>query len=493
MGSHLLSKSSFLKGIQCEKQLYLYKHHYDLMDPVSEEQQAIFDRGTNVGLLARQLFPGGAKATEDPRDSDLAVARTSELLTKSNGVIYEAAFLFDGVLVISDIIVKTGDKWKIYEVKSSTSVSETYIYDAAIQYYVLKSSGLDISDVSIVYLNNQFVRMGELNIQELFTVESVLGQVKEQWDFVTQKVAALKKVVRKRSIPDIKIGPQCHNPYDCSFLGTCWKEVPEYSIFDIAGMRTEKKFDLFNRGVINIEDIPKDFLLSGNQRIQVDNQINNSTVIDKKSIKQFLESLSYPLYFIDFETFMPAVPLYDNSRPYQQIAFQYSMHYQRSKESELKHAEFLADGKRDPRIPFIENLLRDTEGKGDIIVYNQAFEMSRLKEIAEDFPEYKRGINELLKRIKDLMLPFQKKYYYNPEMKGSYSIKNVLPALVPEMSYDGMAIAEGGAAMNAFEALIYETDREVIEKTRKDLLEYCKMDTLGMVEIINKLSALISN
>jgi hypothetical protein len=490
MGSHLLSKSSFLKGIQCEKQLYLYKHHYDWQDPVSEEQQAIFDRGTNVGLLAWQLFPGGAKATEDPRESDIAVARTSELLTKSNGVIYEAAFLFDGVLVISDIIVKIGDKWKIYEVKSSTSVSETYIYDAAVQYYVLKSSGLDISDVSIVYLNNQFVRMGELNVQELFTVESVLGPVKEQWDFVTQKVAALKKVVRRRSIPDIKIGPQCHNPYDCSFLGTCWKEVPEYSIFDIAGMRTEKKFDLFNRGVINIEDIPKDFLLSGNQRIQVDNQINNSTVIDKKSIKQFLESLSYPLYFLDFETFMPAVPLYDYSRPYQQIPFQYSMHYLKSRESEPKHAEFLADGKSDPRIPFIENLLRDTEGEGDIIVYNQAFEMSRLKEIAEDFPEYKKGINERLKRIKDLMLPFQKKYYYNPEMKGSYSIKNVLPALVPEMSYDGMAIAEGGAAMNAFEALINEKDEAKIQEIRKDLLEYCKMDTLGMVKIKNALDNL---
>ena len=487
MGSHLLSKSSFLKGIQCEKQLYLYKHHYDWMDPVSEEQQAIFDRGTNVGLLAWQLFPGGAKATEDPRDSDTAVARTTELLTKSNGVIYEAAFLFDGVLVISDIIKKTGDKWKIYEVKSSTSVSETYIYDVAIQYYVLKSCGLDISDISIVYLNNEYVRMGELNIQELFTIESVLSLVKQQWDFVAEKISALKKVIRKKSIPDIKIGPQCHNPYDCSFLGTCWKDVPEYSIFDIAGMRTEKKFDLFNRGVINIEDIPKDFFLSANQRIQVDNQISKSKVVDKESIKQFLDSLSYPLYYLDFETFMPAVPLYDYSRPYQQIPFQYSMHFQKSRESELQHVEFLADGKSDPRIPFIENLLRDTEREGNIIVYNQSFEMSRLKEIAEDFPKYKKGINELLKRIKDLMLPFQKKYYYNPAMKGSYSIKNVLPALVPEMSYDEMAISEGGAAMNAFESLINETDPEVIKKTRKDLLEYCKMDTLAMVKLVDKL------
>ena len=163
-----------------------------------------------------------------------------------------------------------------------------------------------------------------------------------------------------------------------------------------------------------------------NQRIQVDGEINKKTIIDKKGIKNFLESLSYPLYFMDFETFMPAVPLYDNSRPYQQIPFQYSLHYQEDYNSDLKHFEFLADAKGDPRIPFIENLLKDTEGEGDILVYNQSFEMSRLKEIARDFPQYANDIEERLTRIKDLMLPFQKKYYYKPEMQGSYSIKNVL-------------------------------------------------------------------
>ena len=170
---------------------------------------------------------------------------------------------------------------------------------------------------------------------------------------------------------------------------------------------------------------------------------------------------------MDFETFMPAVPLYDDSRPYQQIPFQYSLHYQEDPNSDLKHFEFLADAKGDPRIPFIENLLRDTEGEGDILVYNQSFEMSRLKEIARDFPQFANDIEERLTRIKDLMLPFQKKYFYKPEMQGSYSIKKVLPALVPDMSYDGLEIAEGGAAMNAFESLIYETDQKIIKRNKK--------------------------
>ncbi len=302
-----------------------------------------------------------------------------------------------------------------------------------------------------------------------------------------KKLKDFKVVLKSKTIPEINIGPQCNDPYDCAFLGYCWKDIPEYSVFNIARLNTNKKFELFNSGIIKIEDVPGDYKLNANQRLQVDSEINKTSFMDKKGLKNFLDSLTYPLYFMDFETFMPAVPLYDDSRPYQQIPFQYSLHYQEDYKSELKHYEFLADAKGDPRIPFIEKLLKDTENEGDILVYNQAFEMSRLKEIARDFPQYANDIEERLSRIKDLMLPFQKKYYYTPEMKGSYSIKKVLPALVPELSYEGLEIAEGGAAMNAFESLIYETDEKVIQKTRKDLLEYCKMDTLAMVEIYNKL------
>ncbi len=488
MGSHLLSKSSFLKGIQCEKHLYLYKHHYKWKDPISESQQAIFDRGTNVGKLAQDLFPGGIDvAPPNPFQYAKSALQTREKIKEGVTVFYEASFIYDEVLVAVDILVKSGKKWKVYEVKSSTNISETYIIDAAVQYYVLKNSGLDIDDVSIVHLNNQYVRQGELDLKELFTVESVLDLVKEQQELVEERVGRFKTVLKSKSIPEINIGPQCNDPYSCAFLGHCWKDVPEYSVFNISGLKTDKKFELFNHGIIRIEDVPEDYPLSDKQQIQVDAEISGLPFMDEKGFMDFLNSLSYPLYFMDFETFMPAVPLYDDSRPYQQIPFQYSLHYQEDANSALNHFEFLADGKGDPRISFIENLLRDTESDGDILVYNQSFEMSRLKEIARDFPQFANDVENRLTRIKDLMLPFQKKYYYKPEMKGSYSIKYVLPALVPDMSYKGLPISEGGAAMNAFESLIYETEHKVIEKTRKDLLEYCKMDTLAMVEILNKL------
>jgi hypothetical protein len=488
LGLHQLSKSSFLKGIQCEKQLYLYKHHYDWRDPISEDQQAVFTRGINVGKLAQNLFPGGVNlAPVDQFHYGQAAKLTEEKLKSSNKVFYEPSFIFDELLVAVDILVKERKKWHIYEVKSSTSVSEVYLLDTAIQYYVLSNCGLDIKDVSIVYLNNQYVRKGDLDLNELFTIESVFDLIQEYQDIIPEKISVFKKMLKGKVIPDIKIGPQCNDPYSCSFLGYCWKDIPEYSVFNISGLKTDKKFELFNSDIINIEDIPDDFNMSANQRIQVDVHKTQQTLIDSDNLKEFIDSVRYPLYYTDFETFMPAIPLYDNSRPYQQIPFQYSLFFQKDKKTEPEFFQFLGTPIEDSREAFIQSLLKNTKKKGDILVYNKSFEITRLKEIARDFPEYADEIEERILRIKDLMLPFRKKYYYKPEMKGSYSIKYVLPALVPDLSYEGMPIADGSMAMLAYESLLDEKDPQKIDEIRNNLLAYCKLDTYGMVKIWEEL------
>ncbi len=457
------------------------------MDKVSASQQAVFDRGTGVGILAQKLFPDGIVATEDPRKSADAAAKTKSLLDSGVSVIYEAAFEFDDILVISDIIVRNGNQWSVYEVKSSTSVSETYLLDASIQYYVLKNCGMNIKDISIIYINNQYVRNGRLDIHSLFRIQSVKDFVLERQGLIVSETRRLKEVLTRKTIPGIPIGVQCFTPYQCSFFGTCWKNVPDYSVFNIANLGIEKKFELYNSGYINLEDVPADYKLNSNQRMQVESHISNKTVIDEEEIKKFLSGIKYPLYFMDFETFMPAVPMFDRSRPYQQIPFQYSLHYIKKENSELEHYEFLAEASGDPRMPFIIKLLDDTKNKGTILVYNKSFEITRLKEIGRDFPEFEDEINKRIDRIADLMIPFQKKFYYKPEMKGSYSIKYVLPALVPEMSYDNLEIKEGGTASMAFESLYFETNMFKINEIRENLLRYCGMDTLAMVEIMKKL------
>ena len=486
---HLLSKSSFIKGIQCEKQLYLYKYHYDLMDEISEGQQVIFDRGHDIGELAQHLFAGGTLATVDPKKAAQAIEKTAELIESGAKVIYEAAFVFDEVLGIADIIVRDGEQWNIYEVKSSTRISDTYFQDAAIQYYVI-SNNLRVKDISIIYINNQYVRNGELDLAGLFNVETVIKPVFKLQEFIKSELERFKKVLNVKRMPEIEIGPHCNDPYRCGFHGYCWKEIPDYSVFDIAGLRGEKKFDLYELGFVKLDDVPEDYPLSSAQRLQVESHTGKKTFIDNDNIKKFLSGISYPIYFMDFETFMPAIPMFNGTRPYQQIPFQYSLHYQKNAGSKVEHYEFLADADSDPRKSFLNKLLIDTREPGIILVYNKAFEITRLKELAAYFPDYAKETEERIGRIEDLMMPFQKKYYYTPEMQGSYSIKAVLPALVPKLSYEGMDIADGGTASAAFESLYFEEDVFRINEIRENLLKYCGMDTLAMVEILNVLQKL---
>lgn len=491
MSSHLLSKSSFIRGVQCEKHLYLYKYHYNEMDQLSEMQKAIFKRGTDVGKLAQQLFPKGIDASPKSQfEYDKAVVETKKLIDQNQKVIYEASFNFSDVLAVADILVNEKSGLKIYEVKSSTSISETYIRDAALQYWVISNSGYRVKDFSITYINNQYIRKGNLDINELFVTESVLKLILPLQKWVEENVERFKMVLNKKTIPKIDIGEHCYDPYTCGFYEYCRKHIPDNSIFDLSGVHLNKKYDLYREGIIKLEDIPDDAKLSQTAKLQVEVYKSKKDIVDKKAIKEFLSDLSYPLYFMDFETFQPAVPMFDNSKPYMQIPFQYSLHYKKNKKSSVEHYEFLAETGNDPRKKFIENLLRDTKGEGDILTYNKSFEVLRLKEIAEAFPKYKKQIEERINRVKDLMLPFQKKYYYSYKMQGSYSIKYVLPALIPELNYKDLEINEGGLASIAFESLFYETDLMRIADTRTNLLEYCKLDTLAMVKLLEKLESL---
>ena len=489
MSKSRLSKSTFIRGLQCEKSLYLYKHHYRLKDPTPSSLQAVFDQGTNIGLLAQDLFPNGADASPDNHFKMVeSVGKTLKFISQGESIIYEATFLYNDVLAALDILVKGEEGWKAYEVKSSTKVSETYIKDAAIQYYTITNSGVDLKDISIVHINNQYTKDGELDIHQLFTIESVYDQVLEFLPRIPNEVQRLKNVIKSPELPNVDIGNHCSDPYDCDFRGTCWKHIPEYSIFNISRLNKEKKFDLYNQGVISLDDI--DLIqtdLNPNQVLQVQSEINGTSHIDSDKIRNFTNGLNYPLYYLDFETIGPAVPKYNGSRPYQQLVFQYSLHIQETPTSDLEHREYLADSFQDPRIGFIKQLIHDCGSSGDILVYNIGFEKGKLKDLIDVFPQYSNELSGIVNRLKDLMIPFQQKWYYTPEMRGSYSIKYVLPALVPELSYDDLDIKEGGTASNTFLSMVNGTFEGDVEQTRKQLLEYCELDTFAMVKILEKL------
>jgi len=485
---HLLSKSTYMYGLQCPKRLWLHKNRPDLKDEQSETQEKVFERGTNVGLLARELFPGGRDASPpDPFSYPISVKQTYDWVQSGEKVIYEASFQYDRVLAAIDILIKERGKWKAYEVKSSTEVKDQYIQDAALQYYVLKNAGIELQDIFIVHLNNQYVRRGALDLKNLFVKSSVFKEVLALQDDVEKQIQINKITLARGSEPEMDIGPHCSDPYPCDFECYCWQHIPSPSVFELTRMRSEKKFSLYREGIIELEKVYESVELTVRQKLQVRGHLEGYTHIEPNSIREWLSQLQYPVYFMDFETFNPAVPLYEGSRPYQQIPFQFSVHRLDTPGGTLTHEAFLGEPETDPRPAFIQQLLRALGKKGTILAYNLPFESTRLRELQVDFPNYADDIEKIFSRTADLMEPFQKGWYYIPEMNGSYSIKMVLPALVPGMGYDGMDIAGGGEAMAAFEGMLHISNPAEKEKIRNGLLEYCKMDTLAMVKVLESL------
>ena len=448
----MLSKSKFVRGEKCQKSLWLYVHHPDLAK-IDDSQLAIMNRGTNIGVLAREYFPGGVMAVEGDYPTRESAHRTQELIAQGIETIYEATFIYDDTLVAVDILTKIDGGWKLFECKSSASVKDYHYLDLAVQVYVVSGTGVNLTDASVMHLNGGYVRRGDLDVQQLFTCQSIFHQVMELQAGIPLGLAELKGMLNQEE-PLIEMGNRCTSPFGCEFQDYC---------------RT-------------LQSTPEpDHVV----------EIDNTPTVHHDSIRSRLSSYGYPLYFLDFETIMPALPLFDESRPYQQIPFQYSLHYIKERGGELIHSDYLAWPDGDPRPGLIRYLIENTRGEGKILAYYVPFERSRINEMARDFPEYADELHGISNRLDDLALVFSRKEYHFPSMGNGYSIKTVLPLMVPELSYEGLEIANGLAASSQFEQLYGSTDTEFIVKTRADLLKYCHLDTLAMVKILGELEAIV--
>ena len=485
-----LSKSLYIRGLQCEKSLWLKKKKPEVLQAPDDGAQAVFDTGTSVGELACELFSGGERI-EYTGDFGSQMAKTKELMGRGTKVIYEATFCFDGILVMVDILSIGKDGLIINEVKSSTSVKEVYIDDASIQCYVISSLGYKVSIVNIIHIDNSYVRGEKLELDKFFHAEDVTEQVKQKQADIPQILSKFDEILSKDVEPDIDIGPHCSDPYNCDAWEYCWREqrgIPEYSVFNISRLRSDKKFELYKSGVVKFEDIKELDKFNASQQIQIRSELSKEQIIDKEAIKEFLDTLSYPLYHLDFETFQQAVPEFIGLSPYEQIPFQFSIHKDNGN-GNLEHFEFLAEVGADPRYELALNLIKFIPQDACVLAYNMSFEKRVIRQLALNYPQISNELMAIHDNIKDLMVPFASKNYYHPKMQGSYSIKYVLPALVPEFESaykDLNLIHNGGEAMQAYEAMTHMSADER-EAYKKALLAYCKLDTLAMVKVLEKL------
>ncbi len=489
-----LSKSRFLSGNQCSKKLYFDVFRKELKPQVNEQQQALFDSGHRIGELAKGVFSNGKDATfEMYGDWNLAIDRTRQWIEEGLQTIYEATFSVPGGFAALDILHhQGGERWAI-EVKSSTSVKDYHITDASFQYFVMNMAGYPPDKVFLMHINNRYVKQGEIDPSHFFHLEEITERVLANQDFVQQKHAALLHILDQKAEPSVSIGKHCGEPFSCDYTYHCWAHLPENNIFQLNNSRG-KDWTLYNLGIMSLEDVPTDFPLNHRQTLQIEGVKHNSSHIDNLKIHEFLEKFEGPLYFFDFETINPAIPVLDGTKPFQQVPFQYSLHITDKLGEIQEHREFLADPNDfsetpciDPRKQLILQLKREIGPKGSIVAYNAAFEISILKSLSKVFSEEKDFIDDLVSRFVDLLVPFKKGWYYTPEMGSSASIKSVLPAMTPEFSYSDLEIGNGGLASNTFLSMVENQFSGLKDKTKLDLLAYCERDTKGMVVIYKKL------
>lgn len=489
-----ISKSKYTLYRQCAKALWLRQYHPELA-VVDPSMEARFIAGNQVGDLAMGLFGDyvevSAYKSDGKLDLSAMIAKTQDCLDKQVNVICEASFTYDGNYCEVDILKRENGGYTIYEVKSSTDPDkEVYAQDVAYQKWLLTKCGVNITGTYLVCINSDYVLEDSLNLQEFFLIEDISESVEREIVRVENDVKHINKLLKEENEPEKDIDVCCHKPYDCAFWKYCSRHLPSPSVFDLYRMNFSKKIQLYNAGQIAYEDIDTT-LLTDKQQMQVTCTLNSEAYINKNGIKQFLDTLSYPMYFLDFETEQPAIPKYRGTHPYQQIPFQYSLHIKASEHAPLQHKEFLGDSINDPRRALAEQLCKDIPMNVCVLAYNKAFECTRLREMAEAFPVLRVHLLNIRDNIKDLLVPFQNGDYYLPSMGGSFSIKVVLPALFPndpELDYHNLDgdVHNGGEAMNIYPE-IAKMSTEEQERARHSLLEYCKLDTLAMVKVWEKL------
>ena len=487
-----LSKTDFTKGKQCIKALWLNYYKSELKPDLDDKTRNILETGEEINELARSYFKDGVNATiDDYFDILKAQDFTKELVSKNHQIIFEATAIdkTDNSHARIDILQRNEDgaSFNLIEVKGSTKAEKYHIDDLAFQYHIFTKAGFKIDKCLLMLINNEYRLKGEINPQEFFKFEDITDQVLEKQNEVEAKKQELIKILNNKNQPNIKIGDKCFKPFGCQYQKHCWQNIPDYSIFNVATRKKMAERIADEIGSYEVNNINVSSYEKGIKKLDIICHQENRTHLDKEKLNEFLSTLKYPLYFLDYETFSLAIPALQKTRPYQQTPFQFSLHIQEKSDQELKHFEFLHDKDSDPREDFIQNLIKycECKDKGSIIVYNQTFEKLRNKELAEDFPKYADQLLSLNDRIIDLMIPFQKKWIYSPKQQSSNSIKKVLPAFT-DLNYQDLEIKSGGDAMDIYADFI-KGKTSLENNLIKSLLEYCKLDTYAMVKLLEEL------
>ena len=478
---YVISKTSFLKFEQCAKAFFLYKNFPYLRDKLSTDKQLTFKRGHHVGDLAQNLFPEGIDVAKETSSIKEALVKTQELLEKKQTVIYEAAFSFNGVLIMVDILVFENERFYAYEVKSSLRVSESYLKDAYLQYYVLKNSLRGFEDLFLVTMDGNYVLEKELDVKKLFRKRSVKEKAEENIGYFTHQLAQAFELLDKNIVPDKAIGTQCFRPYTCDFFGHCWKgKTGEDSVFNLPFIDKLKLFEWYDAGIRNIAQIKDSMIAKPAFKIMKNAIQKNEIYIDKQTIQQFIWGLKYPLTTMDMEVWNAAVPVLPGTRPFEQVPFLVCFFNGKT------HDHFFFEHQSDEREKLAELLILQSEDYPTVLVYDKTLEVNMINQLITLFPRLEKELNVLKEKLKDVFDVFLNLNYYHPAFKNNLSLKAITSVLLSDVNYS--AINSGLEAMNIYEQ--YRACNNPIEREnlKQDLIDYCNVDCLATYKLVDFLS-----
>lgn len=484
----VLTKSRFMLGLKCDLLLWSQYHtantiHYSPKNESNLHRMNI--QNELVLLSARELYANGK---EVPRNTNMFTAfKITQEYIKERAVIYNASFLSTEFFSRTDILVpsKEDDSWEIIEVKSSINIKPDNIKDLSFQLHVAKLCGLNISNCSILNVNPKYVFDEKLDLNQFFVKVSLLERMKNNRDEFLRLLDYSKSLIHKKEIPKITLEHSCNSPRNCN-LKTCWEDLGDGDIFNLRE-GGDLVYNLYKSGIRYMKDIPDNPDLSFAQKTQIEVERTKTPFIQVEKLKEFMNSIQYPLYFLDFETVNPAIPIYPKAKPYQHVPFLYSLHVQANPDSPIEHYSFIDNNIDDPRKKILSELSNLISPNGTIICYNDAFERRCIKESVELFPEYADWYSSISERFKDLSDPFRFFYYYHPDQKGSASLKAVLPALTG-LDYKELGINDGNMANLEFlRSKMMKLSTDEVNSIYSLLLEYCKMDTYAMVKVLEAL------
>ena len=483
------SKSKLLALRQCPKRLWLEVHRPELRED-SDATQASFQIGHQVGNIARQIYDTdklGALIDVQTEGFEKAFERTAELLGTPQPI-FEAGFCAGGALAFADVMlpdqIDGKQVWRMVEVKSSTSVKDYHLDDVAVQAFVARSAGVALQSVALAHIDNSWTYPGHGDYSGLLKEVDLTEEAFARTEEVTSWIAQAQQTVASPTEPAIETGPQCDAPFPCGFYDhcSCDEVTPEFPLTWLPRFGAARRQALADLGVDDLSHVPDEQLNTKLQRVK-DHTLANTVYFDAQGAAADLDGHGFPAYFLDFETIQFAVPIWPGTRPYQQNTFQFSLHTL-GESGQLAHTEFLDISGGDPCEPFAHALIAACGTSGPVYVYNAGFETTRIRELAQRLPMLSEPLLSINERVVDL-LPIAREHYYHPSQQGSWSIKQVLPAVVPELRYDALdGVQDGGMAMEAFQEAIHpNTSTERKTQAEQQLLAYCKLDTYAMVRL----------